>query len=776
MGCFTCGEDDDDHKKHDIKTGLPKNRGCTDIICCVLFLGFIAFWIALSALAFQNGDPYKLIRPTDSNGNVCGVGDKVDETTLLYFDITKCASAADLASSNFQCPTYAMCVEQCPDEYFSYFTNVLPSIGIAFGAMNLASGAGTSLGDYRCGQTIGDANPTGCIDDSKIICKPQVSARWETIYATTDASQQNILDVTAEITSLFVDGECALFYFPSTPSLGRCMPSMSVNATETDALLADNQVILEDNGDPVSVTELRASFEGLLQSEAGNFIQTSFADLQESWPAILIMLAIAVVVSFIWIFLMRWIAAPLIWIFILGLLGLMGFGLYYCWCRWDQITNNQVGEVETITSLMQEFTFDYAQYMKVAEVWLGFGIVLAILTLIYLVLLIFFIKRIRIATKLLAEASKAVGAIMTSLIFPFFTSIFHLIVIFWWAATGAYIASSATPNFNIFNKDNQTENSLPVYGDACDINEWDNPGHIEFNNTRITCQFSGYTSDYPLTNSTVVIQFVNLFGFYWTINFVTAVGQCTLAGAFASWYFAFKKPDDVPALPLFNSFLRSFWHLGTLAFGSLIIAIVQILRAILDYIDRKTKQTQSSVGKCLMCFCKCCLWCLEKCVRYISKNAYILTAMFGYNFCKSSCKAVKLIVSNAARAAALDGTTGFMLFLGKMMVALGCGALTWAFFSGQIQVEESWLQQISVNPSAVNAIWLPTLIVTVGAYIIAVGFFNVYSMAVSTVFLCFLEDLDRNDGSPEKPYFMSKDLMSLMGKKNKKVAPSESKM
>ena len=55
---------------------------------------------------------------------------------------------------------------------------------------------------------------------------------------------------------------------------------------------------------------------------------------------------------------------------------------------------------------MQEFTFDYAQYMKVAEVWLGFGIVLAILTLIYLVLLIFFIKRIRIATKLLAEASK----------------------------------------------------------------------------------------------------------------------------------------------------------------------------------------------------------------------------------------------------------------------------------------------------------------------------------------------------------------------------------
>ena len=55
---------------------------------------------------------------------------------------------------------------------------------------------------------------------------------------------------------------------------------------------------------------------------------------------------------------------------------------------------------------MQEFTFDYAKYMEVADVWLGFGIVLGVLTLIYVVLLIFFIKRIRIATRLLAEASK----------------------------------------------------------------------------------------------------------------------------------------------------------------------------------------------------------------------------------------------------------------------------------------------------------------------------------------------------------------------------------
>jgi choline transporter-like protein 2/4/5 len=32
-----------------------------------------------------------------------------------------------------------------------------------------------------------------------------------------------------------------------------------------------------------------------------------------------------------------------------------------------------------------------------------------------------------------------------------------------------------------------------------------------------------------------------------------------------------------------------------------------------------------------------------------------------------------------------------------------------------------------------------------------------------------LEDLDKNDGSPERPYLMSKEMKGIMGKKNKKA-------
>ena len=35
------------------------------------------------------------------------------------------------------------------------------------------------------------------------------------------------------------------------------------------------------------------------------------------------------------------------------------------------------------------------------------------------------------------------------------------------------------------------------------------------------------------------------------------VDEMVLAGAFASWYWAFNKPRDVPAYPLTNSFFRT---------------------------------------------------------------------------------------------------------------------------------------------------------------------------------------------------------------------------
>ena len=42
-----------------------------------------------------------------------------------------------------------------------------------------------------------------------------------------------------------------------------------------------------------------------------------------------------------------------------------------------------------------------------------------------------------------------------------------------------------------------------------------------------------------------------------------AFGQLVLAGAFAGWYWTFKKPDNLPANGLLASFYRTVrYHLG----------------------------------------------------------------------------------------------------------------------------------------------------------------------------------------------------------------------
>ena len=53
------------------------------------------------------------------------------------------------------------------------------------------------------------------------------------------------------------------------------------------------------------------------------------------------------------------------------------------------------------------------------------------------------------------------------------------------------------------------------------------------------------------------IQIYHLFGLFWIGNFFLALGEVTLAGAFASWYWAFRKPKDVPTFALIQSFGRA---------------------------------------------------------------------------------------------------------------------------------------------------------------------------------------------------------------------------
>lgn len=77
---------------------------------------------------------------------------------------------------------------------------------------------------------------------------------------------------------------------------------------------------------------------------------------------------------------------------------------------------------------------------------------------------------------------------------------------------------------------------------------------------------------------------------------------------------------------MFTSF-KWLWryHVGSIAFGALIIAIMEMIKVLFEYIRRKYADAigENMCTKILVCCVRCCIWCLDYCVKQITKNAYI---------------------------------------------------------------------------------------------------------------------------------------------------------
>jgi choline transporter-like protein 2/4/5 len=52
-----------------LQNGPVMNRSCTDPICCLIFVAFIAGMTATAAYGFNKGDPKLLITAWDADGN-----------------------------------------------------------------------------------------------------------------------------------------------------------------------------------------------------------------------------------------------------------------------------------------------------------------------------------------------------------------------------------------------------------------------------------------------------------------------------------------------------------------------------------------------------------------------------------------------------------------------------------------------------------------------------------------------------------------------------------
>jgi hypothetical protein len=252
--------------------------------------------------------------------------------------------------------------------------------------------------------------------------------------------------------------------------------------------------------------------------------------------------------------------------------------------------------------------------------------------------------------------------------------------------------------------------------------------------------------------------YYHLFGFLWTLFFFSGINQMTIAGAIASWYWAADKKQKMH-LPVMKSLGRVLlYSLGSVAIGALLIAIVEFIRILVYQMQKNALKSGNQTLKYLLACLQCCLKIVSMIVKFINKNAYIYIAITGFSFFKAAGEATNLLVKNALRAVAVDFVSDFILLLSKFVVAGVMGLATFVY-----------LQMYGSSLGLINNPLVPVVVVAIASFIIASAFFSVYAMAVDTIFLCFLHDIEKNDGTLERPYYMTDSLKRVLGVENKKV-------
>ena len=227
------------------------------------------------------------------------------------------------------------------------------------------------------------------------------------------------------------------------------------------------------------------------------------------------------------------------------------------------------------------------------------------------------------------------------------------------------------------------------------------------------------------------------FGIVWIICFLLSCNEFVIICSATTWYFSRKDIPDDDGIPGDSDVSKGLWwtfryHMGSLAFGSIILAIVWIIKVIFEYLGNKMAGSQGNNGctRCLLGCIFCCLDCFDRFIRYLTMNAYIYMAISSENFCESALNSFILLLKNAAEFSFVSALGMAFMFLCKFCIAILTTLI--AFFLLPVMLEEG---------TTVNFFW-PVFLIFCFSFVIAHVFVSVFDIGANTILQCYLIDVD----------------------------------
>ncbi|KAL0213764.1 hypothetical protein P9112_005948 [Eukaryota sp. TZLM1-RC] len=218
-------------------------------------------------------------------------------------------------------------------------------------------------------------------------------------------------------------------------------------------------------------------------------------------------------------------------------------------------------------------------------------------------------------------------------------------------------------------------------------------------------------------------QFLLGFHFFfmtWIIAYLFALTTASIAASISGWWthnssLPFNWIQKMGKISLFNT--------GSLAFGSFLVALLAIFKGIVRFIYARTRNIANRPG--ISIFSKilfCLVSCMEKGVKYLNRNVYILIGIGNYSFFSAAGKAMGLLCSNIRRSFTLNFILGTLLFILKIGISS---------FS-------TWMVSLRIKDEVAAGFETVLVACFLISFIIASIVFSVFSIIVETLFLSFL--------------------------------------
>ena len=541
-------------------------------------------------------------------------------------------------------------------------------------------------------------------------------------------------------------GPCFPIYVNTTDVGNRCIPAIpsQIASLAADPALANMTTVA--NG--TTTADLQEQWD---QERLTRYV----GDASKGWLIILISGVFAsVILSLVWMTLLRYLAGVMAWTAVFVANGALIAGAIFCYVR-----GGLIGKEDVSSTLGADLPDGFAPAEEDEQAWQYVAYGVSGVAFMLLLVTLSMLRQIRVATACMKVASQAVGAMPAVLLFPVVPFLMLLVFLAYWVTVTAFLWSAG-----------ETVAVTITAAAGGGANATFDPFAAGVTKTTATAanatfwechETPGCSYEQRWDQDTQYMMIYHLFGLLWMNQFFIAFGYVVIAGCISHFYWAEGDKRKIPQAPVKDSVKRALtYHLGSIALGSFIVACVQFIRLTLEYIDRKTQQIQEGnvIAKYCMYCVKYCMWYMEKVIKFINRNAFIIVAVKGTSYFTSAYTAMKLVLGNLMRMAAVNTVGDFLIFLGKLAVTAAC-------FFVSIMVSNLDMYTDPAKDTFISSPLVPVFISTVTAGIIANIFFGVYEMAIDTILLSFCEDCNQNDGEAKHAPPL---LMSAIGMSKKK--------